>query len=119
MRELVSAELRPAINNHTAHHGAPALKPVEVAVHLCIDNAPAWVLVERVPYNPKVQSSPLYIALRRRGFDVSYRSNRGVKNVWARWPHAAPHLDIQEFGGELDEGSYGEMDDEDQEAAVS
>ena len=116
MQERISPDLRVSVNGHTVSHGPPALKPVEIAVHLCIANAPSWVLVERVPYNPRVQSSPLYIALRRRGFDVSYRSAKGVKNVWARWPHGNVHLDIAEYGGDLDEGSFGELDDEDIEA---
>ena len=112
MQERITDELREAINGHDATFSEPALKPVEIAIFLCLTHPEQWVLVERVPYNPRVQASPMYIALRRRGFKVSYRSDRGVKNVWAQWPHALPHLDIAEFHGELDTGYMGAAEPE-------
>lgn len=67
-----------------------------------------WVLVDRNLFEKRGQSSKVYIALRRRGFEVVVRHVDGIKNYWARWPHPVPSMpELPKFKN--DAGMYGAL----------
>lgn len=112
-------QLVPALNKRSTKMPEPNLNEIDQLVVTVILNSPKWVLIDRKVIGTKGDegegdSSNRYIALRRRGFEVSARHvgqvrGASVKNFWARWPHPLPELvPVPEFVGE-DAIGYGGM----------
>lgn len=105
---ITANALVPALNNKTPSFTEDRLSVLDRIVVCTIAAAGRWVLVDRNVFTKKGQSSAVYIGLRRRGFEVAVRHVDGIKNYWARWPHAFPTMpEIPSFDG--DEGLYGMM----------
>jgi hypothetical protein len=104
---ITANKLVPPLNGKQPKQNPPRLEDIDRIAIVTIMNAPAWTLVDRNLFLKQGQSSKVYIALRRRGFDVVVRHFGGIKNYWSRWPHEVPTIpSIPLFEGD-DEGMYG------------
>ena len=113
---ITAAGLVPPLNGKMPRTAPDHLSDIDKIVVLTILQSlteDPWVLVDRNPFEKQGQSSKIYIALRRRGFDVVVRHVDGIKNYWAKWPHPLPAMPLLPvYKGDQDRmygaSSYGE-----------
>jgi hypothetical protein len=95
MKAITAKELVPPLNGKEPRHKDPNLEDIDrivVTAIMASQTSDPWVLVDRSAFLRHGQSSKVYIALRRRGFDVVVRHVDGVKNYWCCWPHELPTM---------------------------
>lgn len=105
---ITAKKLVPPLNGKVPSYAPDKLSDIDRIVVLTIIANGEWVLVDRNIFEKQGQSSKVYIALRRRGFEVVVRHVDGIKNYWARWPHRRPTMPkLPKFRG--DDGAYGAL----------
>lgn len=105
---IKATRLVPPLNGKVPTYAPDKLSDIDRIVIHTVNAGGEWVLVDRNIFEKQGQSSSVYIALRRRGFEVVVRHVDGIKNYWARWPHPMPTMpEFPKF--ENDSGMYGAM----------
>jgi hypothetical protein len=89
----------------------PSLHDIDIVVHTVLLAEGDWVLVDRNVAKEDHSSTARYIALSRRGFEVASRHVNGVRNIWARWPHDPPRIELDAFSSDRNLMEFGQDGD--------